>query len=373
MTSVSGRIVVFGATGYTGELTARALVEAGEEPLLAGRSAARLDALARELGGLSTQTADVEDPGSVAKLVKAGDVLLSTVGPFTRWGRPALEAAIAAGIPYIDSTGETPFIRSVFEELGPRAERTGAALLTACGYDWVPGNLACGLALRDAGDEATRVDTGYFMSGSGGSEQMSGGTRASVIEALLAPSYAWRDGELVTERGARSVRSFELGKGRSASAVSVGTSEALSLPRVHPGLRELGVYLGWFGPLSRLLQASSVGIAGLQRVPPVRNAIFGLARRAVRGSTGGPDAQARAKTGSVIIAEGFDPAGARLSRVVLRGANGYDFTAGFLSWAARAAKAGQIKGAGALGPVEAFGLEELERGVAEAGISRADD
>jgi len=364
------RIVVFGATGYTGDLTARALVSAGEKPLLAGRSASRLAALASELGGLPTQTADVDDPASVTALVDGGDVLVSTVGPFTRWGRPALEAAIGAGIPYIDSTGETPFIRSVFEEFGPRAESAGSVLLTACGYDWVPGNLAGALALRAAGEEATRVDVGYFMSGSGGSEQMSSGTRASVMEVLFAQAYAWRGGRLVAERGARDVRTFDLGDGRSAAAASVGTSEAFSLPKVHAGLRDVAVYLGWFGPLTRVVQASSVGLAGLRLVPPARNAVTSLMRRAVRGSSGGPNAEARSKTGSLIVAEAFAADGTRLSRIRLRGVNGYDFTAAFLGWAARNAKAGGIQGTGALGPVEGFGLDLLERGVAEAGISQ---
>ncbi len=367
-----GRIVIFGATGYTGDLTARALVGVGEKPLLAGRSRAKLAALSEELGGLETQTADVDDPASVAALVEPGDVLVSTVGPFTRWGRPALEAAIGAGIPYIDSTGETPFIRSVFDEFGPRAEAAGSTLLTACGYDWVPGNLAGALALRDAGAAATRVDIGYFMSGSADSDSMSGGTRASVIEALLGKSFSWSDGRLVSERGAKHVRSFEIGKGRSAQGLSVGTTEAFSLPSVHPGLREVNVYLGWFGPATRPMQLGSIGLAGVGLVPPLKSGLMAVLRSRVKGSTGGPDEAARAKSGSNVIAEAFGPDGNRLGRARVTGVNGYDFTARFLSWAARAARDGKLQGKGALGPVEAFGLDALEHSAAEAGIARDD-
>ena len=115
------RIVLFGATGYTGDLTAREMVRRGMAPVLSARNPGRLQALADELGGLETQVADIGDPASVRALVERGDVLVSTVGPFLRWGEPALEAAIGAGAHYLDSTGEGPFIRRVFEQYGPRA------------------------------------------------------------------------------------------------------------------------------------------------------------------------------------------------------------------------------------------------------------
>src|SRR5205823_7497086 len=159
-----GRIVLFGATGYTGRLTAEAFARRGVKPVLAARSADSLDRLASELGGgYETAVADVSRPQTVRELVEGGDVLVSTVGPFARWGEPALRAAVDAGAHYLDSTGEPPFIRRVFEEFGPQAERAGAVLLTAMGYDWVPGNLAGGLALQEAGEAATRLDIRYFI------------------------------------------------------------------------------------------------------------------------------------------------------------------------------------------------------------------
>src|SRR3954453_4755124 len=197
---MAGRIVLFGATGYTGDLTARALVDRGERPVLAARTEARVRALAEELGGLDWAVADVGDPGSVGALVGAGDVLVSTVGPFARWGEPAVRAALDAGAHYVDSTGESTFIRRVFEEFGPSAGEV--ALLTALGYDWVPGNLAGGLALAEAGDAAVRVDVGYYVVGG---VAVSGGTRASAVGAMLDPSFAFRGGSLVTERGGAQV------------------------------------------------------------------------------------------------------------------------------------------------------------------------
>ncbi|MDQ3721601.1 MAG: saccharopine dehydrogenase NADP-binding domain-containing protein, partial [Actinomycetota bacterium] len=235
---MAGRIVLFGATGYTGQLAARALVARGAVPMLAARSQARVEALAAELGGLQFALADVARPATIRALVEAGDVLVSTVGPFVRWGEPAVRAAIDAGAHYLDSTGEPPFIRAVFERHGAGAEAAGIGLLTAFGYDYVPGNLAAALALRDAGERAVSVDVGYFLGGAGA--KPSGGTRASSAGLLAEPAYAFTGGRLVAERTARRVRSFD---GRPA--VSIGATEQFALPRVHPGLRDARVWLGW--------------------------------------------------------------------------------------------------------------------------------
>jgi short subunit dehydrogenase-like uncharacterized protein len=364
------RIVLFGATGYTGELSARALVARGERPVLAARTETRVRALADELGDLEWALADVSRPETVAALVGAGDVLVSTVGPFARWGEPAVRAAIGAGAHYLDSTGETPFIRTVFERFGPQAAAAGCGLVTALGYDWVPGNLAGALALRDAGEAATRVDVGYFMTGGGGAGAMSGGTRASAAGILLEPSFAWRAGGIVEERAGTRLRSFEVGPGKDWSGVSVGSSEHFALPRVAPSLRDVDVYLGWFGPLSRGVQAFSLGASLLTRVPGARAGVDALIGRLVKGSTGGPGAEARARTGSVILAEAFDAAGTRLATVRVEGVNGYDFTAAMLAWGAVTAAGGGLQGTGALGPVDGFGLDALQAGAAEAGIAR---
>ena len=363
------RIVLFGATGYTGRLVAEALVARDERPVLAGRDAGRLESLAKELGGLDTAVADVARPQSCSALVERGDVLVATVGPFTRMGRPAVEAAIAAGAHYIDSTGEPPFIREVFERYGAAAERAGCALMTAMGYDYVPGNLAGALALERAGEEAVRVDTGYYFTGSA-QIAASGGTRASLAGALSEPSYAWRDGRVVTERGARRVRSFDV-EGKQRAAVSIGASDHFGLPQVAPQLREVNTYLGWFGPFSRAVQVGSAIGAGVMALPGVRALNAALIKRVVKGSTGGPDAEQRARSGSHIVAIAYDRAGAALAEVHLSGVNGYTFTRDIMAWAASRAAADGVQGTGALGPVEAFGLRELETGAAESGIAES--
>jgi short subunit dehydrogenase-like uncharacterized protein len=365
---MAGRIVLFGATGYTGDLTARAMVDRGARPVLAARGEARVRALAEELRGLEWAVADVERPDSVRALVERGDVLVSTVGPFTRWGEPAVQAAIASGAHYLDCTGEGAFIRDVFERHGPGAQAAGCGLLTAFGYDWVPGNLAGALALREAGEAATRVEIGYFNPGSG-PDAMSGGTRASSAAVLLSPGFGWHGGRLVDERPAHRTRSFELRPGRTAPGVSVPSSEHLALPRIHPTLRDVEVFLGWFGPLSEPMRLLSAGLGPILSLPGARDALQGAFSRVVKGSSGGPDAASRAKSSSVVIAEAFDGGGERLAQVRLEGPNGYDFTGAILAWGAHTAAADGLQGTGALGPVDGFGLTALERGVAEAGMT----
>ncbi|TML37296.1 MAG: saccharopine dehydrogenase [Actinobacteria bacterium] len=365
---MAGRIVLFGATGYTGRLTAEAMVQRGLRPVLAARNVERLRTMGDELGGLEIAVADVSSPDSVQSLVERGDVLLSTVGPFARYGEPAAEASVLAGAHYLDSTGEPAFIRRVFEEYGPRAESAGCGMVTAFGYDWVPGNLAGALALREAGDEATRVAIGYFFTGDPGGGA-SGGTSASSAGAMLEPMFAWRDGALRIERGAKRIASFDVG-GRRRQGISIGASEHFALPRLYPSLRDVDVYLGWFGPLSRPFQAMSAGMAVATLVPGVKAGFEAVASRLVKGSTGGPDAATRAKSGSHIVAVACDSNGRRLAEVRVAGANGYDFTGAILAWGAETAAAGGMRGAGALGPAEAFGLDELEAGCREAGIER---
>ena len=362
-----GRIALFGATGYTGRLTAEALVARGERPLLAARSAEKVEALAKELGDLDWAVADVGDPDSLRALVDRGDVLVSTVGPFVRYGEPAVQAAIARGAHYIDSTGEPPFIRAVFERHGGGAQAAGCGLLTAFGNDWVPGNLAGALALREAGDAARRLDVAYYATGE---MDMSGGTRASAAAVIAEPGFAWRGGRIVSERMAKRVREFEV-RGKKRPAVSVAATEHYALPRVAPQILDIDVYLGWFGPMSRPLQAFSLSMSAMGTVPGVRSLFFKMTERLVKGSTGGPDAEARAKSGSHYLAIARDGSGKVLSEVHLEGPNGYTITGELLAWGAATAAQGGLKGTGALGPVDAFGLDTLEAAAAELGLRRA--
>ncbi|WP_409141816.1 saccharopine dehydrogenase family protein [Cellulosimicrobium sp. RS] len=391
----TGRIVLLGATGYTGTLVAHELVARGARPVLAGRSQDRLDALAADLAAtartaaapsatapstaprhraepagspeagsppsgtsartpLETAVADVDDARTVRALVGPGDVLISTVGPFGRHGDPAVEAAIDAGAVYLDSTGEPAFIRRVFDELGPRARRTGAALLTAFGHDWVPGNLAGALALQDEGADAVRLEIGYFPTGGG----VSGGTRVSALETALEPSYAWRDGGLRTERVAARAVTFDVGPGRRVRGVTAGGTEPFTLPGLAPGLRDIEVALGVSGPAVRLAPVATAVATAALRIPGLGDGLRRLARSR-SGSSGGPDEAARAASRTHVLAVARDAGGEVLRRARLDGPDAYDLTARYLAWGATRAAAGETNGTGALGPVQAFGLHSL--------------
>jgi short subunit dehydrogenase-like uncharacterized protein len=138
---------------------------------------------------------------------------------------------------------------------------------------------------------------------------------------------------------------------------------------VAPRLREVNVYLGWFGPASRAMQVMSAGTSVAMKLPGVDKLWSAAGERFVQGSTGGPDEEARSKSGSHIVAIAYDAVGRPLSEVHVSGVDGYTFTGRMLAWGADRAAAGALKGTGALGPVDAFGLDELVKGCAEAGIS----
>lgn len=375
---MTGRVILFGATGFTGRLVAESMVRAGLAPVLGGRSPDALVALVGDLAPVAPfdapptwRRADAADPASVRALVdRPDDVIVTTVGPFTRLGRPAVEAAIAQGCGYVDSTGEPDFIRRVFESDGPRAAASGASLLTAFGYDYVPGNLAGALALRDArtaGHAPTRVDVGYFVRGG---MALSSGTRASAATVIGAQGFAFRSGRLSTHPG--SVATFEV-DGTARDGMPVGGSEHFALPRQEPRLMDVGVYLGWAGRLTRVAHRAGGLMSAASRVPGVGGLLASGLRRASGSQTGeGPSPQDREGTESIAVARTLDGVGRQLTRVQVRGPSPYDLTADLLAWAAAMLVTGRATGPGALGPADAFGLDELERGCADLGLRRVD-
>ena len=153
--------------------------------------------------------------------------------------------------------------------------------------------------------------------------------------------------------------------------MSVGGAEHLGLPAAYPRLQEVNVYLGWFGPFARPMQAGALVGSVATRLPGVREALQFAGER-LAALAEGPEAGTTPGGESHVVAQAYDAGGEQVAEVHLRGGNWYAFTADFMAWAARAVAGGRVKGAGALGPVEAFGLAELERGCAAAGLSRVD-
>lgn len=394
------RIVLLGATGYTGARVAEAMTRRELSPVLAGRDVTRLDGLARRLGGLDTEQADCTDPGSVRALVGRGDILVSTVGPFRTLGEPAVGAATDAGAIYFDSTCEPSFVRRVFEHHGPVAERSGAALLTAFGSDFLPGVLAGTLALTRAGAEVARIDVGYVVHSTRPRAQaLSRGSLSSLVGTLLEPAYSLRDGRLCTEPACARSRAFTV-RGQVRPAVSTGALEHFALPRLAaggaaPGLRDVDVYRSWSGRAGRALGAGARTVFLTARMPSLsvtitrlagptitrlagptitrlaRPTITRLAGLVARRVADEPSAAGLAASTSYFLAEAYGGSGEPLARVVLTAPDSYSVTAELLAWGAGHAAEHGVSGSGALDPVGAFGLDTLTQGAGEAGIAAA--
>lgn len=386
------RILLFGATGYTGGLTAQALVRDGRRPVLVGRNAMATAEVARRAcpsDPLAHLTVDVTDLDDLYHLVTPDDVVVTTVGPFLDLGSGLAQTCAEAGASYVDSTGESPFIRWVFDGLGPTAQAGGARLMPAFGYDYVPGQLAAATALAEVAADDTqdrarahRLEVGYFVTGARRGQPFSGGTLASMTRMSSHSSYTYRGGVVPERLGART-SSFEV-HGRKRAALSLGAAEQLTMPELAPGLREVDVYLGWFGSMTRAIAATSP-LRGLLSALPGASPVTGtLTRRLAGAASRGPSPRAVQRSRSLVVARVLDRHGAVAGKAVFEGPNPYPLTADLLSWAAgqeaeadaAATASGSAGGRtrhGVLGPVQAYGLEALTEGCAGVGLAPSTD
>src|SRR6185437_3962542 len=133
-------LVVAGATGFTGGLTAEYLAEHGHAQLrwaLVGRSREKLEAVRERLGGAAGKPdileADVTAAASVRDVAESTRVLITTVGPYLQHGEPFVAACAAAGTDYVDLTGEPEFVDRMYLTHHESAERSGARIVHACG------------------------------------------------------------------------------------------------------------------------------------------------------------------------------------------------------------------------------------------------
>ncbi|MFJ7128749.1 saccharopine dehydrogenase family protein [Streptomyces sp. NPDC098101] len=365
---MTGRVVLLGATGYTGGLVLDALLRRGAGPTLAGRDPAALAALAERSGGLDHLVVDAATPDDLRKHLRRGDVLITTVGPFERFGFPVARAAADAGAHYLDSSGEVGFVRTLHARHHRRARETGAVMLPAFGYDYVPGALAAALALRQAGPTARAVDIGYFATGPIW-RGISRGTRTTMRDGMTLPSPRRHRQRLVDERTASRVRRFTV-RGRRKSAFLVSGTEVLFLPEEFPSLDDVTVYNGWFPPLSRPISLYSGLVDAATRLPAGGRIADALTRPLLAGPPGGPDAALRARIPShvVAVASSGVPGEAPLAEVHLEGPNPYGLTGELLAWAADRLATRPGATPGVVGPVTAFGPDALRRGCAELGL-----
>jgi short subunit dehydrogenase-like uncharacterized protein len=187
-------IVVYGASGFTGELVAQYLASQ-PAPLrwaLAGRSADKLSKVRERLQTRGTPPeiviADAADAQALARLAARTRVVLTTVGPYVRYGEPLVKACAEAGTHYVDLTGEPPFTARMHERYHAVAQRTSAKIVHACGFDSIPHDLGAYFtvqALRNKLSEAERASTPIVVEGvvrAGGT--FSGGTWHSALEIM---------------------------------------------------------------------------------------------------------------------------------------------------------------------------------------------
>ena len=374
MSDPDSRILLFGATGYTGRITARILVKSGAAPVLVGRSESALQEMVHQLSPDAPEgheptyaVADANAPETLRRLLESpNDVLISTVGPFERLGQAAVEAVVDAGAAYVDSTGEPGFIRDVFDTHGRRAERSGARLLPAMGYDYAPGNLAGSLLISRCDPTPERIDVGYFVRGP---YSPSSGTVGTMAGIMLAPSYALRSGEILTERTAAGVKTFHVGDA-DRNGVSIGGTEQFALRAIDPLLRDVNVYVGWTGRWSRAASAAGAMTSNAMQVPGIGTAVGAVMRATVGGASDtGPAAHQRARATSFVVAESPDPGGGPVRRVQVEGPNPYDLTGQLLAWSARMLSHRMEKNVGAMGPVTAFGPDAFVAGCMALGLA----
>ena len=149
-------VVVYGATGFVGRLTAEYLAEAAPEGTrigLGGRSAEKLERLRSELGvDWPLVVADSQDAGAVGELAQRTKVVATTVGPYAKYGFPLVEACATAGTHYADLTGETLFMREVIDRYDATAKASGARIVHNCGFDSIPSDIGT-LLLHEAAGE----------------------------------------------------------------------------------------------------------------------------------------------------------------------------------------------------------------------------
>jgi short subunit dehydrogenase-like uncharacterized protein len=285
-------IVLYGVTGFAGKLTAEYLARSGggARIALAGRSAERVLA-ARKTLGESAQSwpvlvADASSPSTLDELAARTQVVITTVGPYGRYGLPLVAACAAAGTDYADLTGEAAFIRESIDLYHKQAADTGARIVHACGFDSVPSDMSVYALHRAAEDDGAGElgDTDFVVRKLSGG--VSGGTIASMMDLMqdtssdpelrrqLADPYT-----LSTDRGAEPELGpqpdLPWGRGRRIAPEldGVWTAGFLMASINTRIVRRSNALLDWaYGRRFRYSENMSVGSSP---VAPVASALFG--------------------------------------------------------------------------------------------------
>jgi short subunit dehydrogenase-like uncharacterized protein len=289
-------LVLFGATGFTGGLTAEYLARhasPGTRWALAGRNREKLEALRGRLATdnpacaeLPLLHADVGDPASLGEIAAAARVVITTVGPYIRYGEPLVAACAEAGTDYVDLTGEPEFVDLMYVRYHTRAVETGARIVHSCGFDSIPHDLGAYFTVTQL-PEGVPIRLEGFVSAGG---KPSGGTFHSAVTGFSRfRETAKASGErrkLEPRPEGRRVRAIR-GTPRHEHAVGAWV---LPLPTIDPQVvRRSARALDRYGPdfsyghyvaVKRLPAAVGLvgGVAGLfalSQLPPTRNLLLG--------------------------------------------------------------------------------------------------
>ena len=267
-------IVVFGATGYTGGLTAEYLARqapAGTHWALAGRNREKLEAVRTRLtainptcASLPLLVADAADPDSLKRVAESTRVVITTVGPYILHGEPLVAACAAAGTDYVDLTGEPEFVDLMWLKYHEQAVQSGARLVHSCGFDSIPHDLGAYFTVQQL-PENVPIKIEGFVRASG---TFSAGTYHSAINAFHRARLYMKTRK---ERQAREPRPA----GRRSGSVKSGIryvqelkAWAVPFPSIDPQVvRRSAAALDRYGPDFRYghyIQVKGLGtVAGL--------------------------------------------------------------------------------------------------------------
>ncbi|PWR25556.1 saccharopine dehydrogenase family protein [Zavarzinia aquatilis] len=293
---MTGRILLYGATGYTGRLIAEAAAKRGIDLLAAGRDAAGVAAVAGPLG-LPHAAASLHDAAALDRLLDGIAVVLHVAGPFSATSRPMVEACLRKRVHYLDITGEI----AVFEAcaaLSEQAKAAGVMLMPGVGFDVVPSDcLAAHMRNRLPDARSLRL----AMSGLA---NMSRGTAKTSIEQISKGTMVRRGGRL-TEIDGVPRADIDFGKGPRPS---IGISWGDVATAFHTtGIPDIEVFFESTPELSRMLGLPKA-VRKLLGTAPAQY----LLKRAVNLMPPGPDETVRKTASAVLLGEAVNPAGTRL-------------------------------------------------------------
>ena len=358
----AGPIAVYGATGYTGRLIAAELRRRGAEMVLAGRNPAKLEILAEDLGGShGIQAAPLDDPQALEKLLEPCAAVITCAGPFALHGEPVLSAAVEARTHYIDTAGEQPFIRTVFERYGAAAERAGVALVTAMGFDYALGDMMASLVAEGMGP-LDEIVVAYAVRGFSPTR----GTALSALGIIAGDDAEWRDGELVPASGGvgRGHWDFPAPVGRQR-VLRYPAGEHIMVPR-HVEARAVQTLLtaSTFVPVSAVTRVAPLVMPSLKLA--MRTPIRRVAEAVIARFPEGPSEDNRRRVRFTVDCE------ARLSgstrRGTVTGTDVYALTARTTVEGALRCAAHGYEAKGALAPSQAFRPREFLDALAEYGV-----